>query len=205
MEDKIVTCRLADGREILIRQPSLDADLDRLLEFYAQLPAAVKNHLRYDVGANREIGVARLRQLDGKDHWRLLAELEDGTFIGDGTMDREPFGWTRHVASIRIVVSPDVEQRGVREALCEELLRVAQKVGIERIETEVLLEHESYLQFLSQLGFEREVVRKRRAKALDGKLHDLVIMSNDLERVWKRLEETVHEMDLSFARWSGGH
>jgi len=69
----------------------------------------------------------------------------------------------------------------------------------------VLPEHESYIRFLSQLGFEREMVRKNRAKGVDGKLHDLVILSNDLESVWKRLEDNITDMDLSFARWYGGH
>ena len=203
MEERVITCRLADGRELLIRRPDVDRDLDRLLSFYAQLPAAVKNHLRYDVGANREVGAARLNQLDDQNHWRLVAELEDGTFVGDGTMDRELFGWVRHIAGIRIVVGAGFEKLGVREAICEELMRLAQKSGIERIETEVLPDHESYIRFLSQLGFERELVRKNRAKGIDGKLHDLLIMSNDLERVWKRLEENLQEMDISFARWSG--
>jgi RimJ/RimL family protein N-acetyltransferase len=203
MEERVITCRLADGREILIRRPGVDRDLDQLLAFYAQLPAAVKNHLRYDVGSNREVGAARLRQLDDQNHWRLVAEIEDGTFVGDGTMDREPFGWIRHIAGIRIVVGVGFDQLGVREAICEELIRLAQKSGIERVETEVLPDHESYIQFLSRLGFEREVVRKNRAKGIDGKLHDLLIMSNDLEGVWKKLEESIQEMDISFARWVG--
>jgi len=205
MEERVVTCRLADGREVLIRRPSVERDLDRLLSFYAQLPEAVRNHLRYDVGRNREVSTARLRQLDNQDHWRLTAELQDGTFVGDGTMDREPFGWTRHIANIRIVVGEGFDTLGAREAICEELIRVAQKSGIERLETEVLPEHESYIRFLTQLGFEREVVRKNRAKGIDGKLHDLIILSNDLESVWKRLEDNIHDMDISFARWSGSY
>lgn len=204
MEERVIPCRLADGRELLIRRPDVDRDLDRLLSFYAQLPAAAKNHLRYDVGANREVGAARLHQLDDQNHWRLVAELEDGTFVGDATMDREPFGWLRHIAGIRIVVGVGFEELGVREAICEELIRIAQKSGIERIETEVLPDHESYIRFLSKLGFEREVVRKNRAKGIDGKLHDLLIMSNDLESAWKMLEESIQELDISFARWSGG-
>ena len=203
MEERVITCRLADGSEILIRCPGVDRDLARLLSFYAQLPAAMKNHLRYDVGANREVGAARLLQLDDQNHWRLVAEREDGTFVGDGTMDREPFGWIRHIAGIRIVAGVGFEELGVREAVCEELIRVARRSGIERVETEVLPDDESYIRFLSKLGFEREVVRKNRAKGIDGKLHDLLVMSNDLEGVWKRLEENIKDLDISFARWAG--
>jgi RimJ/RimL family protein N-acetyltransferase len=205
MEDKLVTCRLSDGREVLVRRPTVERDLDRLQEFFEKLPAAVKNHLRYDVGKDRATGEVRLRQIDGIDHLRLVAELQDGTFIADGTMDREPFGWTRHIASMRIVVDPNFESLGAREAVCEELVRLAQQAGIERLETDVLPEHSSYLRFLETLGFAREVVRKNHAKGIDGKLHDLIIMSNDLETVWRHLQDTIVEMDLSFARWAGGH
>ncbi|MBI5534670.1 MAG: GNAT family N-acetyltransferase [Deltaproteobacteria bacterium] len=205
MEHKVVTCRLSDGREVLIRRPVVEKDLDRLLAFYAQLPLAVKNHLRYDVGKNREVGTKRLEQIDGQSHWRLVAELEDGSFVADGTMDRAMFGWTRYIADIRLVVEPKYEDLGLREALCEELVRIAQKAGVERLETEVLAEHESFIGFLEQQGFTREVVRKAYAKGVDGKLHDVIIMSNKLEDVWKHLEDHIHEMDISFSRWSGGY
>jgi len=202
--EKIVTCRLSDGRELLIRRPT-EVDLDRMLAFFAQLPAAVKNHLRYDVGRDREAGRGRVNQVDGQNHWRLVAEREDGTFVADGTMDREMFGWTRHIADMRIVVDPRFDDKGLREAIAEELVRAAQQAGVERMETEVLLEHTSYIAFLENIGFSREVVRKAYAKGVDGKLHDVVIMSNDLESIWRRLEDSLHEMDISFSRWPGFH
>jgi GNAT superfamily N-acetyltransferase len=201
---KITTCRLHDGRELLIRRP-VEGDLDRVLAFFAQLPAAVKNHLRYDAGRDREVGLRRLQQVDAQNHWRLVAELEDGSFVADGTLDREMYGWTRHIADMRIVVDPRFDDKGLREALSEELLRRAQQAGVERLQTEVLQEHTSYISFLEHIGFTREVVRKAYAKGVDGKLHDVIIMSNDLESIWKRLEESLHEMDISFSRWPGFH
>jgi ribosomal protein S18 acetylase RimI-like enzyme len=205
MEKKVVTCRLSDGREVLIRRPQGEADLTRLLAFFAQLPPAVKFHLRYDAGKDRDVGGRRLAQVDGQNHWRLVAELEDGSFVADGTMDREMFGWTRHIADMRIVVDPRFEDKGLREALSEELAREAQKAGVERLQAEVLAEHTSYIAFLENQGFKNEVMRKAYAKGVDGKLHDVVIMSNDLETVWKLLEDHLEDMDISFARWSGGY
>ncbi|MBN2361336.1 MAG: GNAT family N-acetyltransferase [Deltaproteobacteria bacterium] len=200
-----MTCRLRDGREVLIRRPMVDKDLEQLLAFFARLPAEVKNHLRYDAGKDRAVGTRRLNQVDEQSHWRLVVELEDGTFAADGTMDREMFGWTRHIADMRIVVDPQFEDKGLREAISDELVRLAQRAGVERLETEVLREHTSYIAFLENQGFTQEVVRKAYAKGVDGKLHDVIIMSNDLERVWRRLEDHIHEMDISFSRWPGCH
>ena len=205
MENKVVTCRLTDGRDVLLRTPLVDSDLDRLLAFYAQLPQSVKNHLRYDVGKDREVGAKRLRQIDGKSHWRVVAEAQDGSFIGDGTLDREMFGWTRHIADMRIVVEPGSQNLGLGEAICEELVRLARRANVERLQTVVLAEHEAYIKFLEDQGFTREFTRKAYAKCVDGKLHDVIIMSNDLESVWKHLEDHLHDMDISFSRWSGGY
>lgn len=205
MDESVVTCRLTDNREVLIRTPKGNGDLDRLLAFYSQLPPAVMNHLRYDVAHDRETSAARLRQVDGMNHWRLVAELEQGEFVADATMDREPFGWSRHIADLRVVVDPKCEALGVRQAICEEIVRLAQNAGVQRLETTVLVEHEAHVVFLESLGFTREVVRRRYAKGLDGRLHDVLILSNDLESVWKHLEDSIHDMDISFSRWSGGH
>ena len=204
MEQDVVTCKLTDGRTVLIRTPT-ERDLDKLLGFYRKLPLAVKNHLRYDVGADRETSAGRVRQIDGFSHWRVSAQLQgqEGEFVADGTMDREPFGWTRHVAHVRVVVDPTYEGLGAREAICEELVRRAQKAGVERLETQVLTDHEAYFKFLQTLGFTREFVRRNFAKGIDGKLRDVIIMSNDLESVWKHLEDSIKEMDLSFSKWSG--
>ena len=77
-------------------------DLERLATFMSSLPLKSRNYLRYDV-TNIEILRRRLDEVDGKDHFRLIAVFED-RIVGDITMDREPFGWTRHAAQIRGVV-----------------------------------------------------------------------------------------------------
>jgi RimJ/RimL family protein N-acetyltransferase len=202
MADKVVTFKLQDGKEVRIRRPTIEGDLDRLMHFFLRLPPERKILLRYNVN-NHEVLVARLGEVDGEDHWRLIAEV-DGTIIADGTMDREPYSWMRHVAELRVLVDRAYQETGVLQALCEELVVLAQEAGVEKLQCMVPVERAKHIKALESIGFKQEVVRKELVKGIDGRLHDAVILSNDLNEVWRRLEESLHDMDVSYSKWSGG-
>jgi RimJ/RimL family protein N-acetyltransferase len=193
---------LPDGRRVAIREAVEPGDDDRLHEFFLGLPASVRNYLRYDV-ADRDLFDRRMAQLDGSSHWRLIAEV-DGSILAEATMDREPFGWTRHVAELRAVVSPAATNLGLRALLLRELVRLARQAGIGRVFTEVLAEQADLIRSLAALGFEREAFHRRYARDLKGRLHDVVVMSNDLEAVWEQLQEMVHETDTRIERKLSG-
>jgi RimJ/RimL family protein N-acetyltransferase len=193
---------MRDGRQVVIRQAAGTDDADRLHEFFASLPASVRNYLRYDV-AKRELFDCRMGQLDGTSHWRLIAEI-GGEIVGEATMDREPFGWTRHVAELRAVVAPAWTNHGIRTLLLRELVRTARRAGIGRVFTEVLAEQSELITSLAAMGFEREAFRRSYARDLKGRLHDVVVMSNDLEAVWEQLQEMVNETDIRIERTLSG-
>jgi ribosomal protein S18 acetylase RimI-like enzyme len=124
----------------------------------------------------------------------------DGTVVGDATMDRSLYQWTRHVADIRSAVDPGCEKLGVRAVLLKAMLEISGHAGIERLCSEVLDSQPALIATLESLGFTREVVRKHYAKDLSGAYHDVVIMSNDREPVWRRLSEKLEDMDIQYSR-----
>ncbi len=189
---------LADGQTLIVREPKVSQDLEKLVDFFSKLPAAVRNHLRYNV-TDIDFCQTRLKQINGIDHWRLIAEL-DGKIVADATMDREPFGWTRHVAELRSVVDPRFDGLGIESVLLNQLVNLGANSKIEQLYTEVHREQTGLIQLLEKEGFVFETVRKKYAKDLEGKLHDVVIMSNDLEVVWKALAEHLEEMDIKLSR-----
>jgi RimJ/RimL family protein N-acetyltransferase len=194
MEFTTKTVQLADGRTLVVRRPETETDLDKLVAFFAKLPPQVKNYLRYNVD-NKDFFRQRLDSVDGRDHWRLVAEL-DGEIVGDATMDREPFGWTRHMAELRAVVDPQSENLGVESVLFNQLAHLGSASKVERLFVEVLEDHRGLVKILEKEGFVKEGILKDRAKDQRGKLHDVVILSNDLETVWKSLEERLSDLDL---------
>lgn len=184
---------LSGNRVVVLREPEVARDLDRMVQFFTNLPPEVRNHLRYQVTQVAPLR-ARLEQLDGQDHWRLIAEF-NGHIVGDATLDREPYGWTRHVANLRFVVAPGPEAQGVGPVLCSQLVAIGAAAGIELLYSEVMADQAWQIHALEDVGFVQEGVRKGFAKGLDGKRHDLIVMANDLEGIWSHLGDLLEEMD----------
>ena len=194
MNNETKSVELRDGRQILVRWPAIEADLDRLTAYMTGLPAEIRNHLRYDV-TNSDSNRVRLAQVDGTDHWRLVAEMK-GKIIGDATLDREPFAWTRHVAHMRGVVSPEFAKTGVDFVLYRELIELAAESGVELLYYEVMREQEATIETLTAIGFSTETVRKKYARDLKGNLHDVMIMSHRVEEAWRQLEDQLEDLEI---------
>jgi hypothetical protein len=190
--------RFPDGRSVTIYQPDVARDLDKLVAFLSGLPTKERNNMRYNV-TDKKYGAQRVAMVDGIDHWRLVAET-DGSIVGDATMDRSLYSWTRHVADLRCAVDSRYDALGLRVVLLKELVEASSIAGIERLCSEVLDSQPELMESLQDLGFTREVVRTRYAKDLAGAYHDVVIMSNDREAVWERLSDMMAEMDGQYAR-----
>lgn len=198
MQTRAGCIRLADGSEVVVRAVAVPDDLERLLVFFRGLPAGMRGHLRYDV-TERDPLRSRLVQLDGRDHWRLLAE-SDGIVVGDATLDREPYGWTRHVAGVRVVVHPDMAHLHVAQLLLNGLLELGAAGGVERLTCEVADTDQGCIQMLEEAGFVREALLRAYAKGPDGRFRDLVLMTNDVEDAWRHLGEQLEELDVRAPR-----
>lgn len=201
MEFKMVSLRLSGGQELRIRQPGVQ-DLEKLTDFFSRLPPEVIQSFKYDV-RDHQIMAHRLRQMDDQSHWRLVAEVGQ-KIVANATLDRDAFGWARHIGDLRVIVDDDYEKLGVRAVLCEQFVSIAQLAGVERVQTEVLAERTDLFPILERLGFSREVVRKRYAKDPSGKLHDVVIMTNEVDRMWRILEDAMKDGDANYTRWFSG-
>lgn len=199
MESNSEVFRLSDNRKVFVRVPDPEADLDALVDFLAHLPAGVRNYLRYDV-TDPDMCRRRLKQVDCVDHWRVIAEL-DGKIVGDVTMDREPYGWSRHVAELRGVVHPDYRYLGIEPILFNQLVKMGSQAGIERLFTVVRADQRQIILMLEKEGFVYEFTRRKYAKDIKGKLRDVVVMSNDLDAVWKQLADQLEEMDIRISRF----
>jgi RimJ/RimL family protein N-acetyltransferase len=184
---------LTGNRVIVVREPEVARDLERMVKFFSDLPPKVRNHLRYQVTQVAPLR-ARLEQLDGENHWRLIAE-QGGQIVGDATMDREPYGWTRHVANLRWVVAPGSQNEGVGPVLCSQLVAIGAAAGIELLYSEVMVSQVEQIRALEDAGFVQEAIRRGFAKGLDGRRSDLVVMANDLEGIWRHLGDLLVEMD----------
>jgi RimJ/RimL family protein N-acetyltransferase len=202
MDDYKKRIGLKDGREIVVRRPHIEHDWEELVGFLSGLPDELRNYFRYNV-ADPKICRARLEQINWKEHWRLIAEL-DGEIVGNGTLDRDPYGWTRHMAHLRCIVHPDYEKLGVGPILLHELVELAKSAGIERLYAEIIAEQRRVIRMLEKEGFIAEITLPSYAKDLRGRLHDVIVMSNNLEDIWEHLAQEFNELDIRYSRFYSG-
>lgn len=195
MGNNQLSVRLTDDRILCIRRPDIDRDQEKMIEFFAQLPRAFRNYLRYNV-TNPKLLRQRLEMVDERDHWRLIAEI-DGKIVGDGSMDREPFGWTHHIAHVRTVIGQNVTHLGIGTIMLRRLVEIGRSAGVDRFYSEVIKEHGEMIKALEDEGFVYESTRMQYAKDLKGRLHDVVVMSNDQSTMWNRLQEHIEKLDIN--------
>ncbi len=188
------TVRLLDGSEAVLRLMVGD-DAGALHAFFRNLPDESRLVLKEDV-TNRAVVDAWARELDFGRALPILAISGEGV-VGDATLHRRPHGWSRHVGEFRIVVAPQFRKRGLGSVLAKEVVRCAVDLGLEKLVCEIMEEQEALRKLLERAGF-RTVARLRRfIKDIRGKHHDLLLLSNDVGKVWNSLGDMVFYKDFS--------
>ncbi|MBN2529668.1 MAG: GNAT family N-acetyltransferase [Deltaproteobacteria bacterium] len=189
--------KLPTSQQMSIRQLGNLNDLERYHQFVCSLPSFRQNYLPHD-STDLERCRQQLNRFNGEESWALMAEM-DGGIVATGTIERQPFEWTRHVAELRCTVAPTYNHLGIGRIMIHQLVELATSLGIERLFAEVVREHRGAQSKLRLEGFASEAVRPKYVRAIDGSLHDVVIMSKELQDVWGQFEDMLYEMDCRFS------
>jgi len=185
---------LRDGTQILIR-PMDPEDGPALLEFFRALPEQDRQYLRDDV--TKEEWLERfLRRIDYQTLVPLVAEHE-GQIVGSGNLYRSAYGWTKHVAEIRVSVASAFQRRGLGTAMARVLVRHSISIGVEKMVIHVVDNQFAAKRAFEKLGFHQEAILKGHVKDIYGHKRDLVVMSNDVSHLWETMEAMVADYSPS--------
>jgi len=182
--------QLKDGTEVILR-PMTEKDKDKLHEFFHSLPEDDKLYLRDDVDKKETIE-KWVKNLDYDRVLPILAEI-GGKIVGDATLHRPAYGWMSHVGSIRIVVDKRFRKKGLGTLLAREIFYQALKVGLEKLVAEMASKQSSAIKVFDALGFHQEALLQKHIVDSKGRKHDLVIMANDVEDLWKKIQDAWEE------------
>ena len=179
---------LRDGTVVTLRLMQA-ADEARLLDFFRRLPAEDRQYLKDDVASPETIRTWS-RGLDYARAIPILAERE-GQIVGDATLHRHPSGWMRHVGEIRVVTDPFLRRRGLASALAREIFYVALQVGLDKMVAEVVQGQAAAVKVFENLGFRQEARLSGHTLDLQGRKHDLIILTTDIPALMQRMEEMI--------------
>lgn len=177
---------LKEGTPVILR-PMVREDEEGLLAFFRGLTDDDRMFLRDDVTSPEVIR----DWAENINHNRVLPilALDGDRVVGDATLHRYPFTWMRHVGSIRVVVSPDFREKGLARVLAAEVFANAVSIKLDKLTAEMLTDQHEARKVFSKLGFRDEAILKDHVMDVEGNKHDLLVMSNDVNLLWKRWVE----------------
>jgi L-amino acid N-acyltransferase YncA len=166
--------------EIEIR-PLTAADARALQAFFSRVPEGDRTFFREDVLADGVI-----------DRWLLEPTTRRYLAIAGerivGSLAIVPgVAWSAHVGEVRIIVDPDERRRGVGRALARQAIVEATGLGLSKLVVEVAAEQPATVAMFNALGFVAEGLLVEQVRSRDGELHDLLVLSHFVDRVWSSM------------------
>jgi len=169
---------LKDGTELVLR--AMNKQDDRaIMGFFEDLEDEDRLYMRNDVTSYRVIR-EWFNNLNYNRVFPLLA-VQGKRIVANATLHRKPFGWMRHVGEIRIVVSPDFRRRGLARVMFKELIETAREAGLEKLTAEMAVSQTGAIKVFGNVGFKDEVILKNYIRDAKDGIHDLLVMTLDIE------------------------
>lgn len=167
VKDKRLTLRLMDAK-----------DGPLMLDFAQQLPYHDLLFLRRDI--TQQAAIDRwLRDIENQDMYTLLVE-DETRMLGYCSLHRNDFDWSRHVAEIRVLISPTARETGLGRLLTRESFNIAVSLGIQKVVARMTLDQTGARIVFEELGFRAEAILRDEVKDRAGKTHDMLLMANDV-------------------------
>lgn len=161
------------------------ADRDAMLAFAQALPEHDLLFLGRDLAHPRVIEAWQAAIEEG---WidSLVAEDDDGKFLGSAALVRDPLGWSAHVGEIRLLVAAQKRGAGLGRDLLEAIFAVAMERGVEKLTAQMTPDQIGSVMLFESLGFRAEALLKDQVRDRSGKSFDLAILAHDVARVTAR-------------------
>ena len=178
--------QIALGDATLTLRLAAAGDQEALLAFARELPEHDLLFLRRDITDPDHVR-AWLELVEAGQYVTVLG-LRGDEIVGVATVGREGLHWTRHVAELRVLVSESMRGRHLGRLLTEQAFALARQLGVKKMVAQMTTDQRAAIAVFSRMGFRREARLARHAIDRDGVLHDLQIMSLDVDAFRARLD-----------------
>lgn len=155
------------------------ADAKDVAKFANELPTHDLLFLSRDI-QEPKVAAAWLKQIESGDIVSVVAR-RTGKIVGTTAVVIDSLSFSAHVGELRVLVSPNARRIGLGRKLIQEAFLVGLDCGLEKLTARMTLDQDAAITVFEELGFKREAMFRDHVKDRDGKKHDLLIMSHDVD------------------------
>ena len=148
-------------------------------EFFLAVPTQERMFIKHRV-TEPEVIRDWCQNIDLGRNFPLLA-VKNGQIIADATLHQQLGGWKRHIGRISILVHQKFRGRGLAKAMVMEVVEMARRVGLERLEAEFIGGQAAAIKMFALLGFSELMRAPGYVKDMQAIRHDYVLMGLDLK------------------------
>lgn len=170
--------RMSNGKTITLRLMER-GDIDRMVVFAKGLSKKDLMFLRRDITDAAEVE----QWVDGIETGKSVTVLAcDGdTLAGYATLHHNEALWTRHVGEIRTNVGTDYRGMRLGSLLVEEMFQIARDLSLRKLTANMVADQKAARGAFERLGFHPEALLADHVLDSEGRTHDMLIMSFDME------------------------
>ncbi len=172
-------------------RPFTPDDVAALEAFLDRIPKGESTFFKEDITAD---GIVRQWAADTAAR-RTLAW--DGDQVIGYTAVIPGVGWSSHVGDVRLVVDPERRRSGIGHQLARRALIDALRAGLRKVVVEVVADQEAAIHLFTGLGFTPEAILSNQVRDRSGEVHDLMVLSHDVEDVQSVIATTGISDELS--------
>lgn len=148
-------------------------------EFFLAVPMKERMFIKHRV-TDPEVIHGWCKNIDLGRNLPLLA-IHDGQIVADATLHQQLGGWKRHIGRVSVLVHPNFRGRGLARCLVTEIIDIARRVGLERVEAEFIGEQDAAMKVFALLGFSTLAKLPGYVKDMETVPHDYVLMGLNLK------------------------
>lgn len=169
---------LPDGLQLTLRPMTRD-DQYGLYNFFVGLPDEDRRFLRNDV-TDRKLIEKWVRNLNYDRVFPILAQ-DDGRIVANATLHYQTFGWGRHVAEVRVTITPEFQRRKLGSTLLDEITHLASQKRVKKLLARIVTTREDVIKVFERAGFKKLTVLKDYVKDLHQQQYaDIALLVKEL-------------------------
>jgi len=166
-----------NGKRLTLRLMTAE-DREALLAFTRSLPADDLLFLSIDLTRPEAVD-QWVRNVESGAILAVMVE-SDGRMLGRGSLAHYDLMWTRHLGEMELVLSPELRGMGVGNILAEEIFSIAQRLKLQKVVARMAFEQRGAIKVFEKLGFHAEALLTDYVIDREGRTHDLIVMSFDV-------------------------